>query len=177
MSVCAGIGVRWHGRRQMFRLSWHMGLFQFLMPLIGWFAGENLATLLSGLGKYIAAALLFLLGARMLYEALKSHPVAPSDAAQQAADKKLQDPTRGLSLMVLSVVTSLDALVAGFSLGLSGGAAILFTSIIIGIVAAVMALTGIVLGKTLGKLLGKPAEIAGAIVLILLAISFLFLNG
>jgi putative Mn2+ efflux pump MntP len=177
MSVCASIGVRWHGPRQMFRLAWHMGLFQFLMPLIGWYAGENLAMLLAGTGKYVAAALLFLLGLKMLFEAFKTHPGASAEEAQHALGKHAKDPTRGFSLMVLSIATSLDALVAGFSLGVSGGASILLTSIIIGIVAATMAIAGILLGKTIGKVLGKPAEIVGAIVLIALAVSFLFVNG
>ena len=36
MSVCMGVGVRWHGPGQKLRLAWHMGLFQFLMPILGW---------------------------------------------------------------------------------------------------------------------------------------------
>jgi putative Mn2+ efflux pump MntP len=177
MSVCMSIGVRWHGPRQRFRLAWHMGLFQFLMPLIGWYAGENLAKTLSGVGRYVAASLLFLLGAKMLLEAIKAHPGASAEDTQQVLMKKSKDPTRGWSLMALSILTSLDALVAGFSLGVSGGATILLTSIIIGIVAASMALAGIALGKAVGVVLGKPAEILGAIVLIALAVSFLFVNG
>src|SRR5512135_783532 len=74
MSVCAGVGVRWHGPRQRFRLAWHMGLFQFAMPIIGWLAGSQLAEMLRGFSSYLAAALVFGIGAKMLYEAVRQHP-------------------------------------------------------------------------------------------------------
>lgn len=178
MSVCMGIGVRWHGRRQKFRLAWHMGLFQFLMPLAGWLAGRELAGLLSQVGKYVAAALVFAVGAKMLYEAVKAGPGATIEREEHAMEKALhvkaaEDPTRGWSLILLSVATSLDALVVGFSLGLKGHE-IWLTSLVIGVVAALMALAGVVIGRHLGKRLGRWAEVVGAILLIGLAVSFLW---
>ncbi len=171
MSVSAAVGVRWHGPRQKFRLAWHMGLFQFLMPVLGWLAGAQLASLLEKVGSYIAAALVFAVGVKMFYEAVKSHPGAAEEAVASTAPRR--DPTRGWSLVVLSVATSLDALVVGFSLGLRGSSSIVWPSLVIGITAAAMSLTGVVIGKRLGDRFGKPAEIAGAVVLMLLAVSFL----
>jgi manganese efflux pump family protein len=179
MSVCMGVGVRWHGPRQKFRMAWHMGLFQFLMPVAGWAAGQELAALLKNVGAYIAAALVFAVGAKMLYEAVKSHPGAAAESAEHAAQKELhlqaKDPTRGWSLVVLSVATSLDALVVGFSLGLRE-MQIWTTSLVIGLVAGAMALIGIAIGKKAGQKFGKVAEIVGAVVLMLLGISFLALG-
>lgn len=230
MSVSMAVGVRWHGARQKFRLAWHMGLFQFLMPIAGWAAGRQLAVLLEAVGSWIAAALVFLVGAKMLYEALKSHKAgkgaaagtagtagpagadsaagagaaaAPADGTVRDGEAPLEalggeladaagtgaaagasrhpaqqparrngDPTRGWSLVVLSVATSLDALVVGFSLGLKEVGAIWRTSAVIGLVAGLMALTGVVVGKRLGQALGRPAEIVGAAVLMLLAATF-----
>ena len=178
MSVCAAIGVRWHGTRQRFRLAWHMGLFQFLMPILGWLAGRQLAELLRSVGSYLAAALLFAIGAKMLYEALRGHPGIIEEQAeemvQRAVHIKRRDPTRGWSLILLSVATSLDALMVGFSLGLKGER-IWQASIVIGIVAALMALIGVTLGKRAGRAFGKPAEIVGAIILMALGVSFLCL--
>jgi putative Mn2+ efflux pump MntP len=170
MSVSAAIGVRWHGPRQKFRLAWHMGLFQFLMPVLGWLGGAQLASLLEKVGSYVAAALVFAVACKMLHEALKSHPGAAEEAMAAAARR---DPTRGWSLVVLSVATSLDALVVGFSLGLKGASSIIWPSLAIGVVAAAMSLAGVIIGKRLGDRFGKPAEIAGAVVLMLLAVSFL----
>lgn len=174
MSVAMGVGVRWHGPHQRFRLSFHMGLFQFLMPLAGWAVGQTLAGLLSTWGKYIAALLVLGIGVKMLLEALKSHPGASAEAMEHGAERALhvgQDPTRGWSLIILSVATSIDALVVGFSLGLKHEP-IWTASIVIGIVAAAMALTGVAIGKRIGQVFGKPAEIFGAIVLIAIAVSF-----
>ena len=179
MSVSAAIGVRWHGPRQKFRLAWHMGLFQFLMPVLGWLGGAQLASLLDKIGSYVAAALVFAVAGKMLYEAVKSHPgaaeqavaTAPAEATATATSRP--DPTRGWSLVALSVATSLDALVVGFSLGLKGTSSIIWPSLVIGVVAAAMSLAGVMVGKSLGDRFGKPAEIAGAVVLMLLAASFL----
>jgi len=176
MSVCMGVGVRWHGPRQKFRLAWHMGLFQFLMPILGWLAGQRLADLLAGVGKYVSAGLVFLIGAKMLLEALRSHPGAAAEhAAGWPGGKGPQrDPTRGWSLVMLSLATSVDALVAGFSLGLQGRD-IWQASIVIGLVAGAMALAGVAIGQRAGRVFGRAAEIAGAGILMLLGVSFLLL--
>jgi len=180
MSVCMGIGVRWHGPRQKFRLAWHMGLFQFLMPILGWLAGRELAELLAGVGQYVAAALVFLIGAKMLYEALRARPGAVAQETEHEVEKVLhahpKDPTRGWSLIVLSVATSIDALVVGFSLGLKG-AGIWQASLLIGVVAALMALAGVTIGRRLGQALGRPAEAVGAVILLALGVVFLWMYG
>jgi len=176
MSVSAAVGVRWHGPRQKFRLAWHMGLFQFLMPVLGCLAGSRLAGLLETVGTYLAAALVFAVGAKMLYEAVGSRPGAAAEGVERAVEPKAArgaDPTRGWSLVVLSVATSLDALVVGFSLGLRGATDIWLASAVIGIVAGAMALAGVTIGKRFGTAFGKRAEVAGAVVLMALAVSFL----
>ena len=178
MSVCMGIGVRWHGPHQKFRLAWHMGLFQFLMPVAGWLAGSELAGVLSSVGKYLAAALVFGIGAKMLWEVLRGRPGEAIERGEQALEKALHvrqpaDPTRGWSLVVLSVATSLDALVVGFSLGLRG-AEIWWTGGLIGVTAAAMSLAGVGIGKHAGKRLGRWAEVGGALILMGLGVSFLW---
>ena len=97
MSVCIGIGVRWHGRRQKFRLAWHMGLFQALMPVIGYLAGMQLAGVLRDYGSYVAAGLILLVGVKMLYEALREHPGSTAEHVAEWEQRtfQLKDPTRG----------------------------------------------------------------------------------
>jgi putative Mn2+ efflux pump MntP len=181
MSVSAAIGVKWHGPRQKFRLAWHMGLFQFFMPILGWSGGRRLAEAAQQYGSYVAAGLVFAIGAKMLYEALRSKPGALEQKAEHLVEARLhaipKDPTRGWSLLALALGTSIDALVVGFSLGLRGeGGAIWWVSLMIGVVAGMMALSGVVLGRRIGQAVGKPAEVIGAAVLMGLAISFLFLK-
>jgi putative Mn2+ efflux pump MntP len=183
MSVSAAIGVKWHEPRQMFRLAWHMGLFQFLMSLLGWAGGSRLAEVVEHFGSYLAAAMVFAVAAKMLYEALRKHPGEVEEKVEAKAEQlveriahvRLKDPTRGWSLIALSVATSLDALVVGFSLGLRGEGTIWLVSLVIGLVAAAMSLTGVRLGRRVGKALGSAAEVVGAVVLMGLGVSFLLL--
>ncbi len=183
MSVSAAIGVQWHGPRQTFRLAWHMGLFQFLMSLLGWAGGSRLAEAVEHFGSYLAAALLFAVAAKMLYEAWRKHPGEVEEKVEAKAEQLVEriahvhpkDPTRGWSLVVLSVATSLDALVVGFSLGIRGAGTIWLVSLVIGLVAAAMSLTGVQVGRRVGKALGSVAEVVGALVLMGLGLSFLLL--
>ncbi|MFW6066015.1 MAG: manganese efflux pump MntP family protein [Planctomycetota bacterium] len=175
MSVSAAVGVRWHGPRRSFRLAWHMGLFQFFMPILGWLAGRQLAGVLRTVGTYVAAAMVFAIGLKMLIEAVRARG-ALADEAEEAIEQHIthhkRDPTKGWSLLMLSVATSIDSLVAGFSLGIRGEG-IYLASVIIGAVAAVMSLIGITLGKQAGKVFGRAAEIAGAVILMALGVTFL----
>jgi len=178
MSVCMAVGVRWHGWRQKVRLAVAMGGFQFVMPLLGWLLGSRLAEKVCSWGTYLAAACVALIGVKMLIEAWKSHPGATAEAIEHEVERDLHiktaDPTRGWSLILLAIATSLDALVVGFSLGLKE-ASIWEASATIGVVAAAMALVGVVLGQRIGTILGRPAEFLGGLVLIGLGVSFVLL--
>lgn len=177
MSVCMAVGVRWHGWRQRARLAIAMGLFQFLMPLLGWLAGQRMASLLASWGRNVSAACLIVIGVKMLLEAWQSHPGATAEAIEHEVERDLHiraaDPTRIWPLLLLAVATSLDALVAGISLGIKH-AEIWKASFLIGVVAAAMALAGVAIGRRVGKVLGRPAEIIGGLVLIGLGVSFLW---
>ena len=178
MSVCMAVGVRWHGWRQRVRLAVAMGSFQAVMPLVGWAAGRQLASLLTSWGRPIAASCVILIGLKMLLEAWRSHPGAAAEAIEHEVERDLHlkatDPTRLGPLVLLSLATSIDALVVGFSLALRDDA-IWRASIVIGLVAAGMALLGVMIGKRVGAALGRRAELAGGAVLIGLGISFFWL--
>ena len=84
-----------------------------------------------------------------------------------------KDPTRGMSLVALSLATSIDALVVGFSAGLRE-VNIWQMALVIGLVAGAMAIAGIVIGKRLGNVFGRYAELGGAVLLMALGVSFLW---
>lgn len=140
--------------RQAFRLSFHFGLFQFAMPVVGWLIGSLVVDQIKEIDHWIAFALLGAIGARMIWEAVKSEPEAVP-----------KDPTRGMSLVMLSVATSIDALAVGLTLAFIG-TPILPPSILIGLVAANMTLLGLLLGRYAGRILGGRVEIAGGLILI-----------
>ncbi|MBI4775610.1 MAG: manganese efflux pump [Deltaproteobacteria bacterium] len=161
-AVGLAVGTRWNERRQVFRLSFHFGLFQFLMPLLGWVLGRTLAGVTSRYGPWIAAALLFYIGGKMGYESLRS----PSERHSSS------DPTRGFSLMALSLATSLDALGVGLSFGLLDRQ-LFVPAVWIGITAALMTWTGMKLGTRLSQWLGHRVGLAGGVILFAIAIKLL----
>jgi putative Mn2+ efflux pump MntP len=154
-----------------------MGLFQFGMPILGWLAGSRLAARLATVGRFLAAAMVFAIGVKMLVEVLRAHG-ALAEKAEEVVEEHLMhrrhDPTRGWSLIMLSLATSIDALVAGFSLGLRSEH-IYAASLVIGAVAAAMSVVGVTVGRRAGKTFGRAAEVGGALVLMALGISFLLL--
>ncbi len=163
-AVGMGVGTRFCNRRQVFRLSFHFGLFQFLMPLLGWFLGQNLVGMARRYGPWVAFALLFFIGARMSWESFK--PSRTDD------EKECRDPTRGMSLVVLSVATSMDALGVGFSLGILGRD-LFYSAVCIGIVAAAMTWTAMKLGNRLSERFGHRMGAAGGVILMGIAIKLL----
>jgi putative Mn2+ efflux pump MntP len=159
VAVGAGAYLGKADKRQKFRLSFHFGLFQFFMPLIGWFAGAKIASMIADFDHWLVLIILSLVGGKMVYEALKHEDEEAQDT----------DVTRGWTLVVLSFATSIDALAVGFSLALMKQP-IMLNSIIIGIVAAAMTLIGIYIGEKASDKFGKKAELVGGIVLILIGL-------
>ncbi len=162
VAVATGITLCPLTRRQVFRMAFHFGLFQALMPVIGWLAGRAVLDVISAFDHWVAFGLLLFVGTRMLIGALRhedEHPVC-------------QDPTRGWELVVLSVATSIDALAVGLSLAVLG-ATILVPALVIGLVAALLTAIGMVLGRRIGNLWGRRVEVLGGLILIGIGVSIL----
>jgi putative Mn2+ efflux pump MntP len=155
VAVAAGLTLPRLTGRRVFRLSFHFGLFQFLMPVVGWLAGRTVAARMAACDHWIAFALLSLVGGKMLWEA----------ARQGASARPAADPTRGWRLVTLSVATSIDALAVGLSLALLR-VSIWAPSVVIGLVAGALTMAGMVLGRRLGARFGRWADAVGGLVLL-----------
>lgn len=155
VAIASGVALKTVTRRQTLRLSWHFGLFQALMPVLGWTGGILVRDYLLRFGHWIAFALLLYIGGHMFWEGLN-----------HAEDDTCQDPTMGSRLIMLSIATSIDALAVGLGLAMIG-ASIWFPAAIIGIVALLLTAVGIHLGAALGckTRLGQYAELLGGGVL------------
>ena len=132
------------------------------MPVIGWLAGISLRQFVTFFAPWIAFGLLAFIGGKMIYEAF-------SDAD---AVRERRDPTRGITLVMLSIATSIDALAVGFSLSLLG-TAIWTPAVIIGIITALLTVTGMLLGRKIGSIWGDRVEILGGVVLISIGLKIL----
>ena len=152
------------GGRAVFRISFHFGLFQFLMPLIGYLAGMTVERWIKAYDHWLAFVLLGFIGGKMVYEGVWGDEEEGNGG---------RDPTRGMSLVMLSVATSIDALAVGVSLGVLHSEAIVYPGIVIGIVACIFTVAGLHLGKRLGTVFGRRMEVTGGLVLIGIGVKIL----
>ena len=141
-------------KRAIFRIAFHFGLFQFIMPILGWAAGRQFVDYFSSIDHWIAFFLLLFVGIRMIQAGLS-----------KSDEKILKDPSKGVSLITLSLATSMDALAVGLSLAMLE-VNIWYPSVIIGAITSLLTLMAIGLGKFFGKLFGRRMEIIGGLILI-----------
>ena len=164
VAIATGIVLGKVSGRQTFRLAFHFGLFQFLMPVIGYLAGMTVERWIQAYDHWLAFALLGSIGGKMVYEG------GWGEGEEENGGK---DPTRGMSLVLLSVATSIDALAVGVSLGVRHADAVVYPGIVIGVVACTFTAAGLHLGKRLGTAFGKRMEAAGGLVLIGIGVKIL----
>jgi putative Mn2+ efflux pump MntP len=155
VAIVTGLALRPLTGRHVFRLAFHFGLFQGLMPTIGWLAGSAVHKYIAAFDHWVAFGLLAFVGGKMIWGSLRAHEAERSSAS---------DPTSGWSLVVLSVATSLDALAVGLTLAVIGSPIVL-PAIVIGIVAAAFTAIGMALGRTIGARWGKRVEVVGGLIL------------
>jgi putative Mn2+ efflux pump MntP len=162
--ICLGT-VHW---RQNFRLAWHFGFFQAMMPVIGWAAGLTVRDLIARYDHWVAFGLLLFVAQGMFRQALK----------RDDACETVKDPTKGVTMVMLSVATSLDALAVGLSLSVVS-VTIWIPAVVIGVVACLFTTLGLHLGKYISKaaLLRRVAEGLGAAVLLLIGLNILREHG
>ena len=148
--------------RAKFRLSFHFGLFQFFMPVLGWFLGIGFVSHFKAIDHWIAFFLLAVVGIRMIREGVDT-----------SSEIQKKDPSRGMTMVLLSVATSIDALAIGLSLAMLE-VNIWYPSIMIGVITAGMSLVAIKIGTRLGVMFGKRMEIFGGLVLVFIGSRILF---
>ncbi len=164
VAIASGVTLKTVTGRQTFRLAWHFGMFQALMPIIGWFGGFFVRDYFLRFGHWIAFGLLLYIGGHMLWEGLHHED-----------ECSCQDPTCGSRLIMLSVATSIDALAVGLSLAMLG-TSIWYPSAVIGVVALLFTAAGLHIGKVVGcnTKLGQYAEVLGGGVLMAIGAKILW---
>lgn len=148
-----------HPRSRILRVSLSFGLFQALMPVLGWLAGKAVVESIAAYDHWVAFGLLTLVGGRMLWESLGPERNSPREV----------DMTKGLLLITLSLATSIDALAVGLSFAFLD-VNIAMASITIGATALAATAVAFLIGKKAGKLIGKRAEAIGSVMLIAIGI-------
>lgn len=165
VAIATGVTLKRIEFRQGFRLSFHFGLFQGLMPVLGWFLGSSVKLYVEQYAHWLAFGLLALVGSNMLREAI---------ITDEEEELESRDVTKGISLVILSIATSIDALAVGLSMSMLDESIVL-PAIIIALVAGSFTLLGMYLGSRISNLarFSSLAEVAGGLVLWLIGLNIL----
>jgi manganese efflux pump family protein len=158
VAIAAGLQLRPLTVGHVFRLSFHFGLFQALMPILGWLAGSTVQRYIAAWDHWIALALLAFIGGKMVYESRRGEE-----------ERVSADPTRGWTLVALSFATSIDALAVGLSLAMLG-VSIWMPSLVIGVVCAAFTVIGMSIGWRVGRAWRRRVEMIGGLVLIAIGV-------
>ena len=136
------------------------GGFQFLMPILGYFCGNVIASIVESLAPIIGFILLLAIGLNMIRESLSED------------DEEITDNFSFREVTLLAIATSIDAFAVGITIALLKDP-ILISSMSIGIVAFIFSIIGVFLGRKLGNYIGDKFQILGGVILILIGIKIL----
>ncbi len=166
VSIASGVLVRRGSAAPMLRMAFLFGLFQALMPLLGWCGISLLQGWIEAVDHWIAFGLLLYLGLKMIRDAFR--PV----------EQRQFDPTRLSTQLTLALATSIDALAIGITFGCTGyerATQLLLPTSIIGVVSLLMSLLGWGIGRRFGSLAQTKfsPELAGGLILIGIGIKIL----
>ena len=160
VAVCKGLSIRTLKVRQALLVGLWFGLFQGLMPAIGYFLGSHFAHLIEAVDHWIAFVLLAIIGGNMIREAIKG-------------DEECCDPSLSFGVMfMLAGATSIDALAVGVTFAFLG-VNILAAVILIAVVTFVISAAGTKIGNLFGARYKSKAELFGGAVLVLMGIKIL----
>jgi putative Mn2+ efflux pump MntP len=155
VSLSSAISLKSISRLLVLRIAAAFGLFQGLMPVLGWLAGQTIVDLIADFDHWIAFILLAIIGMKMIWESFRS---------EKERNNKT-DITSWFLLLTLSVATSIDALAVGLSFAFME-VNIVTAVITIGVISFIVTIIGLLLSRRVGKLFGKRAETVGGIILI-----------
>ena len=160
-SICKGLAMRRMNYKKAIIIAAFFGVFQALMPALGYVLGTTFANKIAAIDHWIAFILLALIGANMIKEALSSD------------DDECQDDSLRLGdLIMLSIATSIDALAVGITFAFFNVSLLLSVSMI-GIITFIICVIGVKVGNVFGEKYKSKAELAGGLILIVMGAKIL----
>ena len=161
VSICKGLAMRRMNYKKAIIIAAFFGVFQALMPALGYVLGTTFANKTAAIDHWIAFILLALIGANMIKEALSSD------------DDECQDDSLRLGdLIMLSIATSIDALAVGITFAFFNVSLLLSVSMI-GIITFIICVIGVKVGNVFGEKYKSKAELAGGLILIVMGAKIL----
>ncbi|HBO22906.1 MAG TPA: manganese efflux pump MntP [Providencia sp.] len=164
VAICKGSVLHKPHFKEIIRTGFIFGLIEAITPIIGWGIGILASQYVIRWDHWIAFSLLFVLGARMIWQSYKKKD-------DECCTKPSSNSSS--SLILSAIATSLDAMAIGLGLAFLQ-VDIVHTAMTIGLMTMIMATIGMMIGRYVGPILGKKAEIIGGLVLIGIGFNILF---
>ncbi len=163
VAVCKGLNMRKLNLKHGYIIALFFGVFQAVMPLIGYLLGTGFSSYIEAVDHWIAFVLLAFIGGKMAFEAIR-------DKGDDEEEKS--DAINLGELIVMAVATSIDALAVGITFAFLD-VKIIPAAAIIGVTTFALSLAGVLIGNKFGAKYKNKAELAGGIILILIGLKIL----
>ena len=160
ISICYGLSLNDNTLKKCLIVGFSFGIFQALMPMIGYFLGDTFNHLIRSIDHFVAFSLLLFIGGKMIYETKHKEE-------NEYSDLNLK------SLIILSIATSIDALTFGIAYRFAYNTNMLYTFTIIGIVTFILCTIGVKIASFFGIKYKNISQFIGGIVLILFGFKIL----
>ena len=160
VSICKGLTLKKMEISKALICGIYFGVFQALMPLIGYFIGKSFITFIESFDHWIAFAILAIIGISMIRESFSKEGVDPDFSAK--------------AMLILALATSIDALAMGLSFSMVDLRVNIFVAVtIIGVITFVLSGLGVFIGNIFGSRFNKVAQIIGGVCLVLIGVKVL----
>lgn len=160
VSICKGLSMKKMNWKNAIIIALYFGIFQALMPIIGYFLGTTFSSLVENVDHWIAFILLAIIGGNMIKDSF--------DNECEKRNEKVDFKT----MIILAIATSIDALAVGVTFAFFKTNVVLAVSII-GIITFILSLIGVKIGNRFGDKFQNKAELTGGIILIIIGIKIL----
>lgn len=160
VSICKGISMPKMNWKKAIIIGLYFGIFQALMPVIGFTLGKTFENLVTSIDHWIAFGLLLIIGIKMIIDAFKEDNISVNDSINWKV------------MVILAIATSIDALAVGITFAFLQVNLLLAVSII-GIITFILCVIGTKIGNNFGNKFENKAEILGGIVLIFIGVKIL----
>ena len=160
VAVCKGLYTPRFSVKRMVCVGVWFGAFQAAMPAIGFLLGRNFERYIKNFDHWIAFALLGIIGVNMIRESLDK-------------DEESCDDMSFITMLLLAIATSIDALAVGVSFAFLGVGKIVFAFVLIGGITFALSSIGFSVGIRFGSKYKSRAEFCGGVVLILMGVKIL----
>ncbi|MCQ2978778.1 MAG: manganese efflux pump MntP family protein [Clostridia bacterium] len=158
VSICKGLATKKMSYKNAFLCGLYFGIFQALMPLIGYLLGSTFESLITSFDHWICFILLFIIGLNMIRESFSK--------------EEANDDMSFKTMLLLAIATSIDALAVGVTFSFLN-VNIIKAIIIIGAITFVLSFVGVMIGNAFGSKYENKAKLAGGIILILMGVKIL----